>query len=221
MILLSQDDGRAQIGLGGVNAVMTVPTANIQQDGYLAVGFGYIPRPYAVLAGWCCDDLPYFATLGFLPFLEISLRATLSPNDDRTGIGDRMASVRVQFLREARYRPALVLGIHDAIAIQGRKAWFQALYGVVTKTLSASKHLDIETTLGHGFDWLEAYYHEFDGLFGGVSLGYRKLIFIKGEYDATKFNFGLGLQAKRLLTTNLVLLNGRTLAYGANLQIRL
>lgn len=220
-VLLFQNGSHAQIGLGGVQAIMTVPTARIQKDGYLAVGFGYIPRPYAMLAERCCDDLPYFATLGFLPFLEVSLRATLALHHDLPGIGDRMASVRAQLFKESRHRPALAVGLHDFVAVQSLKPKFHALYAVVTKTVFTSTLFNVETTIGKGFDWFNALHYEFNGLFGGANLCYRRLLSIKGEYDAKKFNFGFGLQAKGFLTINLVLLDGRKLAFGANFQTRL
>jgi hypothetical protein len=84
-----------------------------------------------------------------------------------------------------------------------------------------SNHLSVETTLGYGVDWIEARSHEFAGLFGGISLGYRRHVFIKGEYDAKRFNAGMGFEVKGIFTVNFVLLDGQKLAFGANLQKRL
>ncbi len=221
MLLLFHHDSAAQIGPGGFGAVMTVPTARVQQDGQLAIGFGYIPKPFALYSGPSYDNLAYFATLGFLPFLEVSLRGTHALKDSLNDIGDRMASARVQLFTENHGRPAVVVGLHDLIAIQGRKGYFTALYAVATKGLPMSRHLNAETTVGYGVDWIEARSHEFAGLFGGISLGYRRHLFIKGEYDTKRFNVGLGFEVKGILTANFVLLEGNKLAFGANLQKRL
>ncbi len=221
MVLLSPQHNLAQIGLGGFSAVMTVPTARMQPDRMLAIGFGFIPQPYALYAAPYYDNLAYFANIGFLPFLEISLRGTLALRDSLQDIGDRMASARLQLLAETRKRPALAVGIHDLIAIQGREGWCSALYAVVTKQASWSRAWRMEASVGYGVDWLKARSHEFNGPFGGASLGYRQFLFIKGEYDSRKLNYGLTLQVKKLLAATLVFLDVKTVAYGANLQKQL
>src|SRR5262245_4782666 len=71
-LLLSPNFSDAQIGLGGFSAVMTTPTARFLPDGHLAFGFGYIPAPYAIYERpQGLDNLAYFATIGFLPFVEV------------------------------------------------------------------------------------------------------------------------------------------------------
>ncbi|MGH7491096.1 MAG: YjbH domain-containing protein [bacterium] len=200
---------------------MTVPTARMQPDGSLAIGFGYIPRPHSIYGNPGYDNLAAFASVGFLPFLEVSLRVTHALNDRLTDIGDRMASVRVRVLQENRKCPALVLGLHDLVAIQGRQGWFNALYAVLTKNISVSNHLIVETTAGYGVKWMKARAHEFAGLWGGLSMGYGGLFFIKAEYDTHKFNYGLALHIAKFLTATLVLLDGKTAAYGVNIQIQL
>jgi Exopolysaccharide biosynthesis protein YbjH len=215
----------AQIGIGGFDAVMTVPTARLLPDGDAVLGVGYIPSPYALFEVPGHDNLAYFATLGFLPFLEISIRATLSMNTEHPSIGDRMLSLRAQLLNETDRRPAVAIGLHDIAGLidrtEGTNNYFTALYLVATKTRRLSALVNLETTMGYGVDWITAPSHEFDGLFGGVSAGFHKIFFIKGEYDAYRFNFGLGVKGGEFISANIVLMNGNKLAYGANIRTRL
>lgn len=221
IILLLHGVSIAQIGLGGIDAIMTVPTARILQDGNVAVGFGYIPKPYAIFLGPDHDNLPYFVTFGFLPFLEISFRATKALKRKEGSMGDRMASIRIQLLTETQNRPALTVGIHDVSAIFRTVEWFHSLYLVSTKSIFILNRLSVEPTIGYGVDWIETRNHEFVGLFGGISLGYRGLIFIKAEYDTKKFNYGLGFDLFGLLSANLAIIDGKKLAFGFNLRRRL
>jgi len=72
--------------------------------------------------------------------------------------------------------------------------------------------------MGYGVDWFKAYFNEFNGLFGGVSIGYRRCLFIKSEYDAIRFNIGFGVELGKLLSANVVLINGNKAAFGANFR---
>lgn len=208
---------QAQIGLGGYDAIMMVPTAKLQEVNTVAVGVGYIPQPYAVFLGPDHDNLRYFATFGFLPFLEISFRATKALKRKEGSIGDRMASFRLQILRETPTRPAVTLGLHDASALFRRKEWFHSLYGVATKSIFVMRHWNLETTVGYGVDWIETRVHEFVGLFGGVTWGYQKIISLKAEYDTDHFNYGLGFNLFGVVAGNVVVIDGKKLAFGLNL----
>jgi hypothetical protein len=218
-------EGRAQVGLGGFNAVITVPTGRLVQDGYAAIGVGYIPRPYALYEGPDHNNLAYFASIGFLPFLELDIRATLSIDTDYPSIGDRMISVRAQLLKETRRWPALAIGLHDIAGLidrsEGPNNYFTALYVAATKTKNLSSYIDLESTLGYGVDWIKAPSHEFDDLFGGVSVGFDHVLFIKAEHDTRRFNLGLGVNWGAFLSTNIVLMNGNKMAFGANITTRL
>lgn len=225
LVLSAHRMGYAQIGLGGFNAIMTAPTAHVMPDGYAALGFGFIPSPYTLYEGPEHDNLAYFASIGFLPFLEISIRATLSMDTDHPSIGDRLLSVRARLFKETNRLPAIAAGLHDIAGLldraEGTNNYFTALYLVATKTRRLSEHFSLDTTLGYGVDWIPAPSHEFDDLFGGASLGFRDILFLKGEYDARRFNVGLGVKLRESITANLVLLDGNKVAYGANIRTRL
>ncbi len=220
LLLLSPNGSKAQIGLGGFNAVMTVPTARLQPDGYVALGVGYIPKPYGGFVGLDHNNLAYFANVGFLPFLEVGLRSTVALNYELPSIGDRMAIVRLRLLSESHNRPAVLIGMHDPFraAAPGLSGHFNALYAVATKNFLGPNHLNVDVTMGHGVDWFKAYFNEFNGLFGGVSIGYRKVFFIKSEYDAIRFNIGCGVELGKFLAANFVLIDARKAAFGVTLK---
>lgn len=215
----------AQIGLGGFSGVMTIPTARMLADKHVALGVGYMPKPYALYEGSEHDNLTYFAAFGFLPFAEISLRATRSSESRHPSIGDRVANIRLQILAETPHRPGVTIGLHDVIALLERKNgsnnWFTASYIVATKKTALSKRFAVDATLGYGVDWITAVSHEFDHLFGGVSIGVNDLLFFKGEYDAKRFNYGVGCHLYKFLSANLVFMDGKKAAFGANLRKRL
>ena len=220
LLVVSYNTAFAQIGLGGFDAVMTVPTAKLLPEGHLAIGFGYIPKPHAIFVGPDHDNLAYFVTFGFLPFMELSLRATKPLNYAGPAlIGDRMASLRVRLLSESTVRPALTLGIHDLSAVFREKEWFHSLYAVMTKSIFLSG-VAVETTIGYGFDVFEARQNEFNGVFGGISIRLHRLLFLKGEYN-DQVNFGIGIELFDFFVGNLVLLDGRDVAFGINLNQRL
>jgi hypothetical protein len=220
LLLLFCSGSQAQIGLGGFNAVMTVPSAQLQRDGDIALGIGYVPKPYGY-AGEGYNTLAYFANVGFLPFMEIGLRATRALHYVLPSIGDRMVMVRLRLQKEAPRRPALVIGMHDPFraAEPGSAGHFNALYAVATKTVFSRRHFNLDATVGYGVDWFKkAQFHQFNGLFGGMSVGYRKAFFIKSEYDAIRFNIGCGVELGKFLAANFVLIDARKAAFGVNLK---
>jgi hypothetical protein len=220
LLLFSHNGSRAQIGLGGFNAVMTVPSAQLQRDGDIAFGIGYVPKPYGY-AGEGYNTLAYFANVGFLPFMEIGLRATRALHYVLPSIGDRMVIVRLRLLKEAPHRPAIVIGMHDPYraATDGDGGHFNAMYTVATKTVFPRRHFNLDATVGYGVDWFKkAQFNQFNGLFGGVSIGYRKAFFIKSEYDAIRFNIGGGVELAKFITANFVLIDGKKMAFGANFR---
>lgn len=219
LLLAAPSPSRAQIGLGGFHSIMTVPSAQLQRDGDITFGIGYVPKPYGY-AGEDYNTLAYFANVGFLPFLEIGLRATRALHY-LPSIGDRMLIVRLRLLKEAPHRPAIVIGMHDPYraATSGDGGNFNALYVVATKTVFAADRFTLDATTGYGVDWFKkAQFHQFDGLFGGASLGYRRLLFLKGEYDAIRFNLGAGVELGKFLAANVVWIDVKKAAFGINLK---
>jgi hypothetical protein len=133
----------------GTTGLICIPTAHIIPDGKLALGVTYTDAQYS-LFGPKYAQVAYYATMGYLPFLEVSLRATEFPDfvqskTYRSAI-DRMASVKLQVMKENHYFPSVVLGVHD---ISGGALKFNAQYIVVSKSIDFPLLGSIGIHIGH------------------------------------------------------------------------
>jgi hypothetical protein len=211
--------------LTGSSGLITIPTAEIAHDGEILFGANFINKKYNVQFPDQYHQYSYFITLGFMPFLETSLRLTRPynyPNPNLLGIGDRMPSVRLQFLKEKQYLPALLIGAHDFMwAFGGTNAInYNALYLVATKHyLLNLKWFPLETAyhLGYGTDIMEAEHHQFVGLFSGFSLDFQKTVTLMIEYDAEKFNGGIKFNLFNHMQFLFALLNFNSFSGGVSL----
>jgi hypothetical protein len=180
--------------LTGTSGLVTVPTAEMLGDGEVSFGATFFNKRYFAFSNNQYHGLAYYATLGYLPFLEISLRLTRCINyPEPQAIGDRMPSVRVRVYKEDEYIPSVVLGIHDFAAVFGGEEAinFNACYVVASKNIETNSGIGkIGFHLGYGTDWIAAFNHQFVGLFGGVSVSPKPFIVFMLEHDAEKFNIG-------------------------------
>ena len=186
--------GAAQ-SLTGTTGLVTIPTAEMPEDAGVSFGVSFFSKKFQQYGRGQYDLIPYFANIGYLPFLEVGLRATRRRDLGRgEGLGDRMVSVRLRLLSERNMVPALVLGVHDFLT--GSEGYttthFNALY------LVASRHLrvaplasDVGLHLGYGTDWMKARHYQFVGLFGGVSVSPTSYLTLMLEYDSERFSGGL------------------------------
>lgn len=191
-LLLLGTSAKAQ-SLPGTSGLVSIPTATIARDGDLTLGVNVIAAEYhEYVADQFEGDaaIVQFATIGFLPFVEVGLRLTRLDSDIPQALGDRMVSVRVRVLRESEYLPALALGAHDLVGTR----IFHATYAVATKT-TATASGELGLTVGYGYDLLgiDAAGRQFDGLFGGVSLAPRRWVTLLAEYDGERPNAGIRL----------------------------
>ncbi|HYJ79705.1 MAG TPA: YjbH domain-containing protein, partial [Longimicrobiaceae bacterium] len=101
--------GAAGPALGGTTGLVNVPTAGMPADGELTLGLHLVDRRL----GWPLQERPalvQFASLGFLPFVEVGVGLSYRMGVARQGIGDRLVSVRVRLLEEGARTPAVVVG---------------------------------------------------------------------------------------------------------------
>jgi hypothetical protein len=180
--------------LTGNSGLISIPTAETLPDGGIALGVNYINKKYVKYIDGKYSASDYFATVNFLPFLEVSLHVTRYLNFPQgQALGDRTASFRIKLFHENKFIPSIVIGAHDFMETEdnGTNKLLNALY------IATSKHFNVKSKnniagihLGYGTDWIKAYAHHFVGLFGGISFEHKK--FIKGmiEYDAERFNCG-------------------------------
>ncbi|HEX2201815.1 MAG TPA: YjbH domain-containing protein [Longimicrobium sp.] len=185
--------------LTGTTGLVTIPTARMAEDRTLLVGAHLVDRrhhnsPYGDNAA-----VVEFATLGFLPFVEVGLRLTRVVDAPNQGLGDRMVSVRLRVLEEGAYRPAVVVGAHDLVGTR----IYHSTYVVASKEVARVPVLgSVGAHLGHGGRWtsLKVEGRQFDGTFGGVSVAPRPWVTLLAEHDAERLNAGVRLRLLRRIT---------------------
>jgi len=134
----------------GTTGLVFIPTAYILPDGELALGISYTDEHYGQYTHYPSDQIVYYATLAYLPFLEVSLRATQYPNfawsKNYDSAIERMASVKLQLLKEKQYSPSIVLGVHD---LYGKSIQYNAQYIVASKSINLPLIKTVGLHIGH------------------------------------------------------------------------
>ncbi|TPW14163.1 MAG: hypothetical protein FD129_1132, partial [bacterium] len=166
------------------------------------------------------NDYAYL-TVGFLPWVETSLRATVLPGEyliEEVPVDavDRMGSLRVQSPWPGG-RTTLGAGIDD---IRGTRR-FHSLYIVASQSVGHGfERPGAEVTLGYGLRSLTAARYLLDGVFGGVQLQLTPWATTMAEYDSEKWNGGIRLVLLSRLSAQLVLLNFDEFSGGASWLVR-
>jgi Exopolysaccharide biosynthesis protein YbjH len=181
--------------LNSLSGDYNIPTAMTVGDGNLIVGSFFLDKRYVADLGIKNNSIAYFATLGFLPFMEISARFTkqMAPMD---ALGDRMISVKFQIMKNVDYQPAVAVGVHDFLktgTVETNR--FNALYIVGTEGLRMHSIIeDAELSAGFGVGWLKAQQHQYVGLFGGIRAGLTDYFDLMSEYDGKSWNGAVRLK---------------------------
>jgi membrane-associated phospholipid phosphatase len=167
--------GACGLAAGGTTTgLINMPDARFNPDGTLEFGLSYA-KPYT--------DLSAAATL--LPWLETNLGVTqiqgvpgFSNPDNGFGSAygsykDKTSGLKVRLLPEGAWRPAIALGVQDAIGTR----LFERDYLVMTKTLG-----EAQATLGYGRK-------QIDGVFGGLRYApsWAPNWSFVAEYDASDY----------------------------------
>jgi len=212
--------------LAGTTGLFNVPSAEITPDGAFRLGVNVIDRKWSTIGRGYRDNTVYFFTAGFLPAMEVSIRATVFPEqgllgDREIAAADRMASARICIVSEQRddgaatprpasrgvfaWRgPALAIGIDDAKG--NRRA--HSLYLVGTKTLTApSRPLGLRLSGGFGSRAIDATAYVLDGPFGGLECQFHGVVTFLIENDSEKWNTGARVIAFSRLTAQGVFLD--------------
>lgn len=212
---------RAQ-SLTGTSGLITIPTAEMPSDGTVSVGGGYIPEKYSTYQDGRAY-VPYYASVVFLPFLEVGFRFSRSTGGGPQALGDRMLLGRLQFITEGRRWPALAVGVHDFLrSSEVSTSNFNALYIVASKNVERFGVIPPTSWhLGYGTDMLDARGHQFVGVFGGATIklaSYAEMMF---EYDGATFAVGPRLSVLRYLHLVAAMQNFDTFVAGSALQVKL
>ena len=221
--------------LVGQNQLTTTSSIDLSTLGYS----GFINTPSAYTVNWSSlsfgfshfnkeitntheegitDGRAFWSTIGFLPRAELTLRITRPYNAKHKnyGIGDRSVAVRFQVLKEKKYLPALVIGIHDPLSV---KAFFNTNYVVLTKSYQYNSVLLIGN-VGYGFKVEETVGHHLLGIFGALQVNWKQLK-VMAEYDADYFNIGAKYQFKQWMALSAALVGTKYLSASVNLRFKL
>ncbi len=209
----------AGASLTGTTGLVNVPTADVLPDGVLRFGYHRIDKRWVYDPRGVMDNEIYFLGLGFLPRLEVMVRATefphgkLIPQEEGPTV-DRMASARVQLLRDGEFdarMPAVAVGADDP---RGTRR-FHSLYVVATKRIELSRTgIGLGLTGGYGSTALSARRYVLDGGFGGAELTISSSVAGILEYDTEKWNTSVRMALFGHLGVHLALLNLDTLSGG-------
>lgn len=175
--------------LNGSTGLLNIPSADMQADGTFIMGINYLPAINQPL--WNYNTANYYFDLTFLPFLEVTYKCTLikTLSTGRYTQQDRSISLRIQLIKEKKYLPAVVVGVHDIYTHTNRNQYFGASYIVATKHFELN-HNVLGITSGYGAKLLRN--NEFVGLFAGLSFtpSFFKPVTLMGEYDREGTNLG-------------------------------
>jgi hypothetical protein len=219
-VLSATLDAQIESSLYGFSGLIGIPTAEIASDGQIIVGTGYFPHPYGMVEGVYKDNQIYYATMGYLPFLELTV-GTVRIVGEQWGIGDRTGSFRVKILNEKRLVPQTAIGFHDPFGVfaQGWAQHLTALYLVSTKSMNLAP-VRFRGHLGYGVDWLKAAHYSLLGFFGGADVRYS-ILSLMAEYDSRYFNYGARLSLFSHFNFLLTWLDGKEMTWGFNVTFKI
>lgn len=183
--------------LTGTTGYFNIPSGEIHEDKTMFFGANRLHRNYKEWGSPDHHAMNFFVTTSYFPFAEISIRFNriIGLEDYSSTVGDRMASARLQAVREGPYRPAIVIGAQNFFTTlsSGEASHFNSTYLAATKNFQFSSVIsNLGITAGYGTDILVSANYQFLGLFGGIKITPQHLDFMElmFEYDGDKWNAG-------------------------------
>jgi hypothetical protein len=213
--------------LTGTTGLFHIPTAEMMADKTFMIGLTQIPGQYSLYGEGMHDNRAGYATLTFLPRVEIMFRYTHLDNWRNGPYGtyfpDRMIAVRVQVLREKNVQPAVLIGFHD-LRFKGfsSHSFFGANYIVASKTFQPSGFI-FGLHSGAAFDLFGEKSQTMKGLFGGISISHSLTPWanVIVEHDSRRLNAAVKLLFVNHLQVMAGLMDMKYPAGGVGLQIQL
>ncbi|NOT34416.1 MAG: hypothetical protein HOP12_09630 [Candidatus Eisenbacteria bacterium] len=181
----------------GTTGFIVTPSATVIGQRNIEVGYGNLSQG----ASWDGRDAfpneVWYATIGFLPRVELGLRWTVIPGlrpfedlapDSRYTDADRMSSARLQLLRSRGWIPDVSIGIEDAFGTRR----FHSTYAVAGWS-GDIRPLRWSLSTGYAPRAFDATRHTLDGAFGAAEVSISSLASVAIEHDSERWNFGVGL----------------------------
>lgn len=216
-------------GIYGHTGIVTTPVAYLQADRKITFGWQVIPADQAHLEYSQKNGVGeqvYFARIGFLPWVEASIRL-VHPNDARSGsygIGDRSIFLKFRILNERMYWPALAIGVYDPI---GTKL-LPASYVVASKSFPISGRWLVNATSGYGFELFDDVEYLVSGFWAGCQIlpaGPSTSLWPQWtagvETHMNRVNLQAGIIAFSIIQFNAYLLDLRDISFGVSASLGL
>ncbi|MGR3812143.1 YjbH domain-containing protein [Jiulongibacter sp. NS-SX5] len=243
LFLLTGRECRAQRNLSGKQGLIYIPDAEKVTDGTWTVGYNYNPINYSLRKNQIWSEQILYTDLALLPGLNLTFILLQGRENGKRvkkeALGDRQLDLRLQLIKEKRYRPAMALIMSSPFTID---AALQTHVLVATKSIT---HKKWEASLTAGFGSPYYFYRDEDnlnngnifsnfelqkksedrygnnyltGLFGGIKVGYADHIHLMMEWDGQKMNTGLHALFFKRINLQVSVLNFDQFSYGISLQ---
>lgn len=215
--------------LAGVSGLIKTPTAAVLEDGHLVGGFSWVGGSRAFLRNWVDGSAPiadrmYYATMGLLPGLELSLDmlqvvGLIDPDAPGAAYAiHRVSNIKYQLPLSAAW-PRLALGAQDPLSANAvtRGPEGQTNYGLTTFYAVATQPFGpFHLHLGYaqGTDYMR-------GVFGGADYDLLGGLNLRAEYDSQFLNAGLQWRPVSVLSLYMARLFPGDWGYGLTFDWRL
>lgn len=213
--------------LSSMTGYYNIPSAEISGDRVITLGACFLNSSYyPKFVDIPQNSFTYFASIGYLPFFEMSLRFTkkIAPPKPEA-LGDRMVSFKLRIINESEYLPAIAFGAHDFMHTKEQTTdRFNALYLVSTKNFHLEGILNnVSVTYGYGVDWISSRSnnHQYVGHFGGVELRFLQNYYLISEYDGDNVNGAVKMKFFRHINLLLGYLGFKYFSGGASVNFSL
>jgi len=215
------------VSMVGTTGFINTPWAGVMADREIEFGYNHYPKEASYFGRKGSDPLQpdkefpnevYYAAMGFLPRVEVSMRWTVVPGfhpfqdivpESQTIYSDRMFSGRVEVLQARAGRPGLAVGVDDA---RGTRR-FHSTYGVLGLPFDIY-HLQNRVTVGYAPRAFKASRRSLDGVFGAFEVTVRRSVAVAVEHDTEKWNSMLGINLGFGLRARVALLDLEHLGIG-------
>ncbi len=199
--------------LMGTTGLVTIPTARMQQDGTVSFGISYFDKKHQQFFEGTRDIGMAYLNVTLLPFLELTMRLNNPFPSDVFSV-DRTPMVRLRLLKERKYLPAVVIGVHDLASTESTSTvHYNATYLVFSKQW---KNFDLH--MGYAPEIMKARYYQLSGVFGGVAYSPHRAVHLSAEYDTRHVNAGVELLFWKHLGINLGTINFDSWAAGLSFK---
>lgn len=177
----------------GISGLMIIPNTEIA-SGQIKIGAYYFNTnqiDYSTHLEYDHKNVfVYYSSIGFLPFLEFSIRG-MKVGAPGEALGDRMVSAKVKVLSDTLFYPSICFGIHDFHFSSNTN--FHVSYAIISKKLNLLNGINF--IAGYGFKLFNSVGTQLNGLFYGVNVSVLpndglNLFF---ENDNENFNSGVKL----------------------------